>query len=414
MTFVEAEDEDEAASLLVAFADLADLLDGQQTTGALDARLRAVVAAAPVVLFATDASGLLTLWEGRATRHVGHPAGEIVGRSMFEVFGESRELVAGMRRAIDGEGFTEDGEIEGHPYRIRYSPVFERGRVAGVIGLAVDIGGQQPAPPPPPAPAASELIEEQPSPEPAPLEQTIEPDIEALEAALPALGELIPELTEVEEEDEPADIDAEEDSQLDIGTGEFDLSSLGDLLGDIEESAPVTEERFEITPVGLDELSALDLPSISPVQADDDEFPEPPAVEPARPAMDLWEQVDRALDEIAPDKPVATNRDGSQAKAFGDPDAVLEILSGLIENAERHGGPQITLRIDRLGDDLALSVIDDGPGLPTDIWSGVFGVEAGAGSELAVLRGRAVSIGGQLTYDYRRGHSIFTLSLPAV
>ena len=71
--------------------------------------------------------------------------------------------------------------------------------------------------------------------------------------------------------------------------------------------------------------------------------------------------------------------------------------------------------MDRLGSEYALSVIDDGPGLPAAVRSCVFGaVPDLASGTLGELRRDLLDIGGDLTYDYRQGHSVFAVTLPAV
>ena len=103
---------------------------------------------------------------------------------------------------------------------------------------------------------------------------------------------------------------------------------------------------------------------------------------------------------------------------------VRQIFRNLLANADRYGGPHITVRVDRFGDVYALSVIDDGAGIPEADRERVFdpysrahrevGRTESVGLGLTVSRQLARLMSGDLSYDYRSGHSIFTVTLPAV
>ncbi len=411
MRFVAAAEDEAAGSMLVAFTDLADLLGGQEALSTLDARLRAVVAAAPIVLFATDATGLLTVWEGKAVDSVGLTAGEIVGRSVFEVFGGAPSMVAAMRRALDGEGLTMPVEVAERTLSVRFSPIFERGRVAGVIGLGVEVAGAvtgmavgEPGPDETVHALAGESADvwEQPAllETDAVLEEPerVDADEDSAGGDEPAavLEELLAFDDLLADGDEP-DAEADQTYALEIQPSDLDLSELGALLGDLDPG----DVDDDMGSPAIVEIDTAGLPLLVPALA-----------APSGSAVDLWDLYDDVAAEHPPRKPVATNRDGSGAKVFADSHGVRTVLAELLSNAGAHGGAHLTVRVDRLGEDLALSVIDDGPGLDAATVAGVFGAGSGGGT-LGELKRHAEAMGGQLTYDYRQGHSIFTLSLPA-
>lgn len=49
---------------------------------------------------------------------------------------------------------------------------------------------------------------------------------------------------------------------------------------------------------------------------------------------------------------------------LGDPEALGRVLSNLVDNALKHGGPQIHLRLRALDEDFEVRIEDDGPGIP--------------------------------------------------
>jgi PAS domain S-box-containing protein len=103
-------------------------------------RLRTVVANAPVVLFAIDRRGTITLSEGKGLGALGLESGEIVGRSVSEVFGDNALLLADIDRALGGEEFSAVREGPSWAFELWYSPLrASTGEVTGVIGVATDV-----------------------------------------------------------------------------------------------------------------------------------------------------------------------------------------------------------------------------------------------------------------------------------
>ena len=109
-------------------------------------RLRTVVTAAPVVLFAIDRNGVFTLSEGQGLEAMGLDPGEVVGQSAFEQYSEVPQIGEDLRRALSGERFTSIVEVAGLTFESHYSPVRdESGEVVGIIGVSTDISEREQA-----------------------------------------------------------------------------------------------------------------------------------------------------------------------------------------------------------------------------------------------------------------------------
>ena len=105
-----------------------------------ETRLRSVVDSASMVLWALDRDGVFTFSQGKMLEALGLRAGDVVGRSVFDVYAGVPEILADQRRALAGEEFTSVAEVAGIAFECRYSTVRdEAGAVDGVIGVAVDI-----------------------------------------------------------------------------------------------------------------------------------------------------------------------------------------------------------------------------------------------------------------------------------
>ena len=103
-------------------------------------QLRAVVANAPIVLFAIDPDGRFTLSEGRGLAALDLKPGQLVGQSAFEVYRGVPRIVENLKRALAGEDFTDVVDVGTLAFETRYTPVRgEAGLIAGVIGIATDV-----------------------------------------------------------------------------------------------------------------------------------------------------------------------------------------------------------------------------------------------------------------------------------
>ncbi len=102
-------------------------------------RYRMVVSNMPIILFALDASGVITLSEGQGLQAFG-PRPGVVGRSVFEVYRDFPQLLDALRRALSGEAFSCVNKIGDLSFDTHYTPLRDaQGQLTGVTGLAIDV-----------------------------------------------------------------------------------------------------------------------------------------------------------------------------------------------------------------------------------------------------------------------------------
>lgn len=106
----------------------------------------------------------------------------------------------------------------------------------------------------------------------------------------------------------------------------------------------------------------------------------------------------------------------------GDPARVRQILRNLLTNAERYGGPSVSVSITPHDEWVDVDVSDDGAGLPPEEWETIFQLyhrahhdesnHESVGIGLAVSRQLAELMGGSLAYFRDNERSVFRLRLP--
>ncbi|HEY6804005.1 MAG TPA: PAS domain S-box protein [Pyrinomonadaceae bacterium] len=131
-------------SVQSVFRDVTEKKRAREALKATEARLRTVIGSASLILFATDNAGVFTVCEGEGLNSLNLKPGELVGRSIFEVYADYPRIGQNMRRALAGETFTVTVEMHELVFEVRYSPLTdELNNVIGVIGVATDISDQR-------------------------------------------------------------------------------------------------------------------------------------------------------------------------------------------------------------------------------------------------------------------------------
>jgi diguanylate cyclase (GGDEF)-like protein/PAS domain S-box-containing protein len=102
--------------------------------------LRTVITNAPLILFAFDLDGVVTLSEGRALRDLGQMQGESVGCSIDELYADQPALLTACRHALAGEAVSLTITVRGRSFDTHYTPMRDAsGAVSGVIGVSTDV-----------------------------------------------------------------------------------------------------------------------------------------------------------------------------------------------------------------------------------------------------------------------------------
>ena len=106
-----------------------------------DFLLRKVVENAPIVLWATDATGKFTLGEGRGLAQMGLRPGQALGMSVFEFYKDVPAILDNIRRGLAGEEFAQTLTVAGRVYETMYCPLRDdaASAVTGLLGVSIDV-----------------------------------------------------------------------------------------------------------------------------------------------------------------------------------------------------------------------------------------------------------------------------------
>ena len=125
---------------MVAIRDITLRRRAEEALKSSERIFRAVISSVPIVLFAWDPEGRFVLSEGKGLDALGLGPGQVVGKTVYEVYRDQPEVLADARRALSGEAFSSVAEIGSARFDVWYSPVRdEGGAVTTVIGVAADV-----------------------------------------------------------------------------------------------------------------------------------------------------------------------------------------------------------------------------------------------------------------------------------
>ena len=109
-------------------------------------RYLAAIRSLPVVQWVVNEEGVFIHSEGQGLAALGLKAGEVVGRSITEVYAASPGLLGAYERARAGESFVTVDEFGQTAFESHWAPVRDpSGRIVGVTGIAQDITARRQA-----------------------------------------------------------------------------------------------------------------------------------------------------------------------------------------------------------------------------------------------------------------------------
>lgn len=103
-----------------------------------------MVANVPIVLWAVDATGNITMAEGNGFAALDIQPADLIGRNVFDAAAHLHSVVSQLHRALGGETVEAVFEVNERSFQARFIPVRgEDGSVMTVVGIAMDVSERQ-------------------------------------------------------------------------------------------------------------------------------------------------------------------------------------------------------------------------------------------------------------------------------
>ncbi|HNR20340.1 MAG TPA: response regulator [Bacteroidia bacterium] len=107
-------------------------------------KLNAVIAKSPILLFSIDEGGMFTLFKGMAMDQLGLTEGDVLGKSVFEIYSKLPVKLQDLKNALLGKEFTQYCEFNNRHFEVHYIPVKRAGGgFAGAMGIVTDVTGHK-------------------------------------------------------------------------------------------------------------------------------------------------------------------------------------------------------------------------------------------------------------------------------
>ncbi len=279
---------------------------------------------APIILFALDRTGTFTLCAGKALAELGRAPGEIVGRSIRDVYPDDPAFAENVHRALAGARFTATADVDDRAFETWYGPLVDQlGAIVGVIGVATDITARKRA-------EAEQLALEQLK---ADFVANVSHDLRTPVHHIKGYTALL--------RSHGAALD-EETRQEFLETISNASDQLARLITDLIEASQLTggDLRLHVGPLQIDQL--------------------------VRSVVQRWQGI--SSHQIA----VLTPPDTPPVQA--DLGRIEQVLDNLLTNVVRHTPEQTCaeVRVEVAGEELVVTVVDDGPGVGAEDLPRVF------------------------------------------
>jgi len=134
---------DEHGDILQWFGTITDIHD-QKTTEekarALERNLMAILDFAPIILWAADREGRITLFQGKSLEKLNYKSGDLVGHSFINSTANSELKQLNHQRALAGESWTAIEQEAGLWFETHHSPMRNAdGDIIGQVAVSTDI-----------------------------------------------------------------------------------------------------------------------------------------------------------------------------------------------------------------------------------------------------------------------------------
>ncbi|MEJ1237521.1 PAS domain S-box protein [Chryseolinea sp. T2] len=130
--------------VLGTFRDITQQLEVELALKESEKLFKSVVQNASAIIYIIDQQGRFRLSEGLGLAALGLKAGEVIGKSVYEMYGDVPEITDAIGRALKGEVIENEVTIFGITYATRYAPMLnEAGEISHILCISFDISSRK-------------------------------------------------------------------------------------------------------------------------------------------------------------------------------------------------------------------------------------------------------------------------------
>ncbi len=127
-------------AIIIVVRDITERKRAEESLQKTQQQLSVIIDNVPVILFSLDKDGRFTLSEGKGLEKLGLKPGEVVGKSVFDMYRDNPEILEYINKTLSGEMCSFIAEANELAFDTRYFPLKDKtGNVIGLFGAAVDI-----------------------------------------------------------------------------------------------------------------------------------------------------------------------------------------------------------------------------------------------------------------------------------
>ncbi len=125
---------------IVVFTDITEQRRAEQALRESETRVRTLLNNLPVIVWAIDHNGVYTFFDGTPSAKLGLKPGEVVGKSIFDLYTKKKSVISDAKKVLNGESFTSVTHENGIVFETYFSPILnEANKVKGAIGIGIDV-----------------------------------------------------------------------------------------------------------------------------------------------------------------------------------------------------------------------------------------------------------------------------------
>jgi len=112
----------------------------QQKLNSIERHRQQIINNTPLILFALDPQGIITLIDGKALQTLGLNNDDLIGQSIFKLFDQNQTIAQATQKALQGQSVQYQTTVQNTYYDITLKPIFnQHDELTEVSGIAMDI-----------------------------------------------------------------------------------------------------------------------------------------------------------------------------------------------------------------------------------------------------------------------------------